>query len=79
MFPLGLLTGLIGLGAYMFGKKQGEKSNSNNNNATVKTDATDATASSKAQNVYNYYTNDSANGTTLFNGQTQKKRTLFGN
>lgn len=74
MFPLLLLAGFAG---YQFAKSK----NKNNNTATATTatnTTTDTNSASKVQNVYNYYTNDSTNGNTLFNGQT-KKRTLFGN
>ncbi len=78
MFPLGLLG--LALSAFA-GYKYAQSKNKNNNTTTTTsaTSTTDSNTQSKAQNVYNYYTNDSTNGSTLFNGQTQKKRTLFGN
>lgn len=77
MFPLALMA-LAGFAGYQYAKA---KNNNNNNNqpASNSIAKTDDVTQNKAQNVYNYYTNDSTNGNTLFNGQTQKKRTLFGN
>nr|DAP85910.1 MAG TPA: hypothetical protein [Caudoviricetes sp.] len=78
MFPLGLLG--LALSAFAGYKYAQSKKNKNTTATTANTTATtDSNSQSKAQNVYNYYTNDSTNGNTLFNGQTQKKRTLFGN
>lgn len=78
MFPLGLLASLAlaGFAGYQYSKAKYQ----NKNNTVITNTNTDATKSaSEKQNIYNYYTNDSENGNTLFNGQTQKKRTLFGN
>ena len=80
MFPLGLLASLAlaGFAGYQYSKaKHQNKNNTVSTNTNTNTDATKS--ASEKQNVYNYYTNNSENGNTLFNGQTQKKRTLFGN
>lgn len=79
MFPLALLA-LAATAGYQYSKyKQKQKDKNSVGSAVTANPAEDKTASEKAQNVYNYYTNDSTNGTTLFNEQQEKKRTLFGN
>lgn len=79
MFPLGLLgLALCTFAGYKYAQSKNKKNTTTATTADT-TATTDSNSQSKAQNVYNYYTNDSTNGNTLFNAQTQKKRTLFGN
>ena len=78
MFPLLALTALAtAFGAYQYGKNKAQKNNvvSTSNNSTA-TDSENSTA--KNVNTYNYYTNESENGNTLFGSQKKTKRTLFG-
>lgn len=79
MFPLGLLglAALAGFAGYQYSKAK----NNNNNQQLAQTNSntdTDKTVADKA-NIYNYYTNESENGNTLFGSQKKTKRTLFGN
>jgi hypothetical protein len=79
MFPLGLLATLGSvIGAYKYGKKKGTKTaNSSSSSTSTSTSSDDSTA--KNINTYNYYTNESESGNTLFGSQKKTKRTLFGN
>lgn len=77
MFPLALMA-LAGFAGYQYAKSKNKNSN-NNQTVTDTVDKDESAEQNKVQNYYNYYTNDSTDGNTLFNGQTQKKRTLFGN
>ena len=80
MFPLLALAALTAFGAYQFGKNKGMKNSVVTN--TTKTDSNTNTESesstAKNVNTYNYYTNESENGNTLFGSQKKTKRTLFG-
>ena len=77
MFPLGMLA-LAGFAGYQYAKSKNKDKQTVTTN--VNTGVTDPTKSAaEKQNIYNYYTNDSTNGATLFNDQTEKKRTMFGN
>lgn len=71
MFPLLLLSAFAG---YSFGKNQ-----SKDKIVPVYSDNSEDTSKAKAVNTYNYYTNESENGNTLFGSQKKTKRTLFGN
>jgi hypothetical protein len=79
MFSLGALAAiaaLAGFAGYQYSKAK------NNNTTTVTTPSaqadTNKDSTAKSVNTYNYYTNDSENGTTLFGQQKKTKRTLFG-
>lgn len=82
MFSLGMLMALgtlAGLAGYSIAKSK----NSNSNQTTATQTATKATSSdtdsvAKNVNTYNYYTNESEDGNTLFGSQKKTKRTLFG-
>ncbi len=76
MLPMLALAGLAGFAGYQYSKA---KQKSNTQTTTAKTTTNEEKTPSEKQNIYNYYTNDSIDGNTLFNGQTSKKRTLFGN
>lgn len=79
MFPLLALAALAGFAGYQYSKAK--HSGSNNVVTTpAKTTTSDNTDSSTAKNVntYNYYTNESETGNTLFGSQKKTKRTLFG-
>jgi len=71
MFPLLLLSAI---GGYTYAK------NKYDDNPTVIKTSNDNQETSKARvyNTYNYYTNESENGNTLFGSQKKTKRTLFG-
>lgn len=79
MFPLIALAALASaFGAYQYGKRKGEsKVVYKENQDTKQTSENNSTA--KNVNTYNYYTNESENGNTLFGSQKKTKRTLFGN
>ncbi len=66
---------LAGIAGYQY-RKNKDKDKNNTTNTTSTTEDKDAV--NKAQNVYNYYTNDSTNGNTLFNSQQKTKRAIFG-
>ena len=77
MFSLGALAAiaaLAGFAGYQYSKAK------NSTTTTIKTPATEEGKDSVAKNVntYNYYTNDSENGTTLFGQEKKTKRNLFG-
>ena len=73
---LASLLALAGMAGYQYSKaKHKNKNNNTTNTTTTNTENEDA---NKAQNVYNYYTNDSTNGNTLFNSQQKTKRAIFG-
>ena len=73
---LASLLALAGLAGYQYSKaKHKNKNNNTTNTTTTNTKNEDA---NKAQNVYNYYTNDSTTGNTLFNSQQKTKRAIFG-
>lgn len=75
MFPLLALTALAtAFGAYQYGKNKGLKKTTTNSNTSTTSD----TSVAKNVNTYNYYTNESENGNTLFGSQKKTKRTLFG-
>ncbi len=84
MFPLGLLTALVGWSAYLLGNSQGNKNNNNaaqnaaQNPAIKSTGEEEKNSIAKNYNTYNYYTNESENGNTLFGSEKKTKRTLFG-
>lgn len=63
---------------YDLGKDAGsnEKKNKKKDSEDTNTETEDSVA--KDANVYNYYTNESENGNTLFGSQKKTKRTLFG-
>lgn len=73
---LASLLALAGLAGYQYSKNKHKDKNNNTTNTASKTEDKDAV--NKAQNVYNYYTNDSTNGNTLFNSQQKTKRAIFG-
>lgn len=73
---LASLLALAGLAGYQYSKHKHKDKNNNTTNTTSTTEDKDAV--NKAQNVYNYYTNDSTNGNTLFNSQQKTKRAIFG-
>lgn len=75
MFPLLALATLAGFAGYQYSKAKYQNKQTVVN-TPAKTDTNSDTT--KAQNVYNYYTNESENGNTLFNSQQKTKRTLFG-
>lgn len=70
-----VLTALAGFAGYQYGKAK-----SQNNTTVVKKEAESESEKTNAQkaNIYNYYTNDSENGNTLFGSDKKTKRTLFG-
>lgn len=73
---LASLLALAGMAGYQYSKaKHKNKNNNTTNTTTTNTEKEDA---NKAQNVYNYYTNDSTTGNTLFNSQQKTKRAIFG-
>lgn len=81
MFPFAALAALSALAG--FAGYQYSKAKHNNSKLKYKYDKhnenyknTDSVA--KNVNTYNYYTNESENGNTLFNSQKKTKRTLFG-
>ena len=78
MFPLGVLAtlALAGFAGYQWGRANNKSSN--NSTTTTSTTSSSDSDSDKAKNVYNYYTNESENGNTLFGSQKKTKRTLFG-
>lgn len=78
MFPLLALAALAGFAGYQYSKAK--HSGSNNVVSTPAKTTTTDTDSSTAKNVnaYNYYTNESETGNTLFGSQKKTKRTLFG-
>lgn len=85
MFSLGMLAALSALTAFA-GYQYSKAKHQNNNSATNTTTTTNNSANSgsdsstaKNVNTYNYYTNESENGNTLFGSQKKTKRTLFGN
>lgn len=80
MFPLLALAALTAFGAYQFGKNKGMSNSVVNTNPTKTETKNTESESSTAKNVntYNYYTNESENGNTLFGSQKKTKRTLFG-
>ena len=79
ILPMLALASLAGFAGYQYSKaKQKNNTQTATNTNTTTTTNTEKTPLEK-QNIYNYYTNDSINGNTLFNGQTEKKRNLFGN
>ncbi len=84
MFSLGMLMALAtlgGLAGYGIAKSNSNKGNSNNNaqQQAVQNMAKQSEDSvAKNVNTYNYYTNDSESGNTLFGSQKKTKRTLFG-
>lgn len=80
MFPLLALTALASAFAgYQYKKNKDKKSNSSaSNSTTTNSTNTDETSTAKNINTYNYYTNESENGNTLFGSQKKTKRTLFG-
>lgn len=88
MFPLALLTTLAGIGGMLFGQHLAKKNNNNdaaaqaaqttNQNNNKQTDMNTENSTAKNVNTYNYYTNESENGNTLFGSQKKTKRTLFG-
>lgn len=73
--------GLPGL-LYDLGKNAGSRKNQNNSNTksteTTKNEENTDSSTAKNINTYNYYTNESENGNTLFGSQKKTKRTLFG-
>lgn len=75
MFPLLALTALAsGMAGYKYSKekhKQPVDTDSQNNNSN------ESDSVAKNVNTYNYYTDESENGDTLFNSQKKTKRTLF--
>lgn len=78
MFPLGLLAAigaLSGFAGYQYSKAKHKNKQANvaQSNATSQEDKT----VSQKQNIYNYYTNPTDEGVTLFNGQSKKKRNIF--
>jgi hypothetical protein len=79
MFPLGLLATLAtAFGAYQYGKnKATQKANASTSQKSSST-STDDSSTSKNVNTYNYYTNSSESGNTLFGSEKKTKRTLFG-
>lgn len=78
MFPLLALTALAtAFGAYNYGKNKQMKKQLNAQNTANATKTETDTA--KNVNTYNYYTNESENGNTLFGSEKKTKRTLFGN
>ncbi len=84
MFSLGMLAALSALTAfagYQYSKAKHQNNNSVANTTTTSTTSSSGSDSSTAKNVntYNYYTNESENGNTLFGSQKKTKRTLFGN
>jgi hypothetical protein len=77
MFPLLALAALTAFGAYNYGKNKQMKKQLNAQNTANATKTETDTA--KNVNTYNYYTNDSETGNTLFGSEKKTKRTLFGN
>lgn len=83
MFSLGMLMALAtlgGLAGYGIAKSKSDKNNSNNAQQQAVQNMAKQSEDSVAKNVntYNYYTNDSESGNTLFGSQKKTKRTLFG-
>ncbi len=80
MFPLLALAALAGtaFGAYQYGKNKQSSKNQSVNSSLNTTNTSDSNSTAKNVNTYNYYTNESENGNTLFNSQKKTKRTLFG-
>lgn len=82
MFTMGTLAALAALSAvatagyaYHEHKKNKKK---DNELVTEETTAPVKKTTAKTANIYNYYTNESENGNTLFGSQKKTKRTLFG-
>jgi len=77
MFPLLALTALAaGFAGYQYSKSKNQ--NQNQYIASKDTSSDDKNSAAKNVNTYNYYTNESENGNTLFGSQKKTKRTLFG-
>lgn len=79
MFPLLALAALAatGFGAYQYGKNKELKKNNSSSTSSSNSIKEDS-GTAKNMNTYNYYTNESENGNTLFGSQKKTKRTLFG-
>lgn len=78
MFPLGMLATLAlgSIAGYQYSKHK-NKNSKNNSSSSTDTDTSD-NSTAKNINTYNYYSNESEDGNTLFGSKKKTKRTLFG-
>ena len=78
MFPLLALAALAGFAGYQYSKARNSGSTTTTIEKPKETTADKESSNARAANIYNYYTNDSETGNTLFGSQKKTKRTLFG-
>lgn len=80
MFPMLALAALSAFAGYQYSKNKSLKKQNeqlSQQSSATKT-ATDDSSTAKNVNTYNYYTNESESGNTLFGSQKKTKRNLFG-
>lgn len=79
MFPMLALAALSAFAGYQYSKNKSlKKQNEQLSQQSSAKTSTDDSSTAKNVNTYNYYTNESESGNTLFGSQKKTKRTLFG-